>query len=255
MKWVPKRKKTLQMNSESDTQLRPDHSSRQSSQFDQRVWKLLLGMSIWIVLLMGYFVSPLTAVSSVRVEGATQMSSQGLIEQSGITTNQTIFHVIGTKDKIATLMKSQNPHINDVQLYVTGINGILMIIDENPSIASYQDGEDTYELMANGKEMIVTQRFQDVPKLMQFTAELRGKLAEQFKSVSTDILSLIREIRYENSTSNPNAITLFMDDGMTIKADITSIGDKIGYYPKIKETLGSAVGTLDMEVGIYFTPN
>jgi len=48
---------------------------------------------------------------------------------------------------------------------------------------------------------------------------------------------------------------LKMKDGNRVIGNLKDIGDKLVYYPSIAKQLNGKKGTVDMEVGIYFTPD
>jgi len=64
------------------------------------------------------------------------------------------------------------------------------------------------------------------------------------------VIREIVEIQYPNDTKNHQKIYLKMKDGNRVIGNLKDIGDKLGYYPSITKK-----GTVDMEVGIYFTPD
>ena len=45
-----------------------------------------------------------------------------------------------------------------------------------------------------------------------------------------------------------------MKDGNIVKAIIPTLAEKMAFYPQIKAQLKERQGTIDLEVGAYFTP-
>ena len=72
------------------------------------------------------------------------------------------------------------------------------------------------------------------------------------------MLALISQINATPSTSDPYAITLFMNDGYEVRADITSLASKLNYYPSIIAQIENQQqfekGIIDIEVGSYYRP-
>ena len=86
------------------------------------------------------------------------------------------------------------------------------------------------------------------------TESVKGLTAQLLK-MDKEVYHLISEIIYNETTSDSESITVYMDDGFEVRAVISTFAEKMAYYPEITAQLnGFEKGVIDMEVGTFFTP-
>ena len=90
---------------------------------------------------------------------------------------------------------------------------------------------------------------------MNFTDESRNSLASQLEKTNPSIIAMIRQINYVDPVKSPLKIQLKMKDGIKVIGTLKDIGEKLNYYPSILKQLPKKSGTIDMEVGIFYTPD
>ena len=66
---------------------------------------------------------------------------------------------------------------------------------------------------------------------------------------------MIRQIQYVDPVKSPLKIQIRMKDGIKVIGTLKDIGEKLNYYPSILKQLPKKSGTIDMEVGIFYTPD
>ena len=69
------------------------------------------------------------------------------------------------------------------------------------------------------------------------------------------MISMIRQIQYVDPEKKPLKLQIRMRDGMKVIGTLKDIGEKLNYYPSIYNELQMKSGTIDMEVGIFYTPD
>lgn len=205
-----------------------------------------------------YFISPLSKVSEIEVVGLEQVPIELVQEKDGIVKGQSIWTVLANRYKTAESLKEASPKIKNASVELLAWNKMRLNIEENPAVGYYRSEDNSYELLADG-QVIETENnlsSKDYPELVQFTQESQYQsLAKQLNKVSSGIIKEIAQIQYPNDSKNHLKIYLKMKDGNRVIGTLKDIGDKLPYYPSISKQLNGKKGTVDMEVGIYFTPD
>ena len=202
--------------------------------------------------------SPLSKVSEIEVVGLEQVPIELVQEKDGIVKGQSIWTVLANRYKTAESLKEASPKIKNASVELLAWNKMRLNIEENPAVGYYRSEDNSYELLADG-QVIETENnhsSKDYPELVQFTQESQYQsLAKQLNKVSSGIIKEIAQIQYPNDSKNHLKIYLKMKDGNRVIGTLKDIGDKLPYYPSISKQLNGKKGTVDMEVGIYFTPD
>ncbi|MCQ9210084.1 cell division protein FtsQ/DivIB [Granulicatella seriolae] len=222
------------------------------------VWTLLILIFSVILFWTIYLISPLAKVHSVVVTGIRQTSESELTNQLGIVPQETIWQVLASQSKINQQVKSTLPKVSSLKIMVQGINTLVVEVVENPAVARYASQGKSFEILADATSIEVSslQTSQDYPLLKDFTDQSKVEtLAKQLAMVEPNVLAMVSEITYSKSGTNANAIRMDMKDGRVVKADLTNLGSKLNYYPQIQKEIGNQKGIIDMEIGVYFTPN
>ena len=88
--------------------------------------------------------------------------------------------------------------------------------------------------------------------------DLRKLVLKEVAELDEEVLTLISQINLTSTETDPFAITLFMNDGYEVRAEITSLAEKLKYYPAIVAQIESTgeyeKGIIDIEVGSYYKP-
>ena len=205
-----------------------------------------------------YFISPLSKVADIEVIGLNQVPVELVQENDGITKGQSIWTILANRYRTANLLKNASPKIKDASVQLVAWNKMRLNIEENPAVGYYQSDDKTFELLADGQiiEVENDSATKDYPVLSMFTDDTQYKaLAKQLEKIPASLIREIVEIQYPNDNKNHQKIYLKMKDGNRVIGNLKDIGDKLGYYPSISKQLNGKKGTVDMEVGIYFTPD
>lgn len=205
-----------------------------------------------------YFISPLSKVSEIEVVGLEQVPIELVQEKDGIVKGQSIWTVLANRYKTAESLKEASPKIKNASVELLAWNKMRLNIEENPAVGYYRSEDNSYELLADGQVVETENNLssKDYPELVQFTQENQYQsLAKQLNKVSSAIIKEIAQIQYPNDSKNHLKIYLKMKDGNRVIGTLKDIGDKLPYYPSISKQLNGKKGTVDMEVGIYFTPD
>ena len=217
------------------------------------LWWIFLASLIWGL----YFISPLSKPKEIYVYGNRQVAVETIQEQAGIKKGKSIWGILSEHEMIRKRLTAQNPKIKDVSVTMSGLNTIQLTILENPAIGYYVEDGQYMELLADAQTVQTeeTSNKEGYPELMNFDEESRTQLANQLEKTSPSVISSIRQIQYVDPEQKPLKLHLKMNDGMKVVGTLKDIGEKLNYYPSILKQLPKKSGTIDMEVGIFYTPD
>ena len=217
------------------------------------IWWIFLASLIWGL----YFISPLSKPKEIYVYGNRQVAVETIQEQAGIKKGKSIWGILSEHEMIRKRLIARNPKIKDVSVTLSGLNTIQLTILENPAIGYYVEDGQYKELLADAQSISVEEltNKENYPALVNFTEESRTQLANQLEKTSPSVISSIRQIQYVDPEKKPLKLHLKMNDGMKVIGTLKDIGEKLNYYPSILKQLPKKSGTIDMEVGIFYTPD
>lgn len=217
------------------------------------LWWIFLASMVWGL----YFISPLSKPKEIYVYGNRQVELGTIQEQAGIKKGKSIWGILSEHDLIRKRLMNRNSKIKDVSVTLSGLNTIQITILENPAIGYYMEEGQYKELLADGQIIIKDEptNKEGFPELVNFTDESRNSLASQLEKTNPSIIAMIRQIQYVDPVKSPLKIQIRMKDGIKVIGTLKDIGEKLNYYPSILKQLPKKSGTIDMEVGIFYTPD
>ena len=217
------------------------------------LWWIFLASMIWGL----YFISPLSKPKEIYVYGNRQVELGTIQEQAGIKKGKSIWGILSEHDLIRKKLMNRNSKIKDASVTLSGLNTIQITILENPAIGYYMEEGQYKELLADGQIIIKDEptNKEGFPELVNFTDESRNSLASQLEKTNPSIIAMIRQIQYVDPVKSPLKIQIRMKDGIKVIGTLKDIGEKLNYYPSILKQLPKKSGTIDMEVGIFYTPD
>lgn len=134
-------------------------------------------------------------------------------------------------------------------------------IEEYRKVAYIFENNHFYPILENGVVYKKSEEFPpiDAPIFLHFhDDELRKLVLKELAELDEEVLALISQINLASTETDPFAITLFMNDGYEVRAEITSLAEKLKYYPaivaQIENTGEHEKGIIDIEVGSYYKP-
>lgn len=217
------------------------------------LWWIFLASMVWGL----YFISPLSKPKEIYVYGNRQVELGTIQEQAGIKKGKSIWGILSEHDLIRKRLMNRNSKIKDASVTLSGLNTIQITILENPAIGYYMEEGQYKELLADGQIIIKDEptNKEGFPELVNFTDESRNSLASQLEKTNPSIIAMIRQINYVDPVKSPLKIQIRMKDGIKVIGTLKDIGEKLNYYPSILKQLPKRSGTIDMEVGIFYTPD
>ncbi|CAM5189428.1 Cell division protein DivIB OS=Ureibacillus acetophenoni OX=614649 GN=divIB PE=3 SV=1 [Ureibacillus acetophenoni] len=206
--------------------------------------------------LLLYFQSPYSDLKTIQIKGANLVDENVYIEQSKLEVGQSMwsFREKEIEENLKTLDWVKNIEVNKKWLTSVEIK-----IEEWQKVAYISEQNVFYPILENGvifKESSTTAPI-NAPIFLSFEdSELRKKLLKELADLKPTVSALISQINATPTESDPYAITLFMNDGYEVRAEITSLAEKLNYYPSIVAQIENAgefeKGIIDIEVGTYY---
>ncbi|NRD78786.1 cell division protein FtsQ/DivIB [Bacillus sp. BRMEA1] len=215
---------------------------------------ILLVLFFIMVLVVAYTQSPLSHVQTITVKGNEIYSEGEIIQQTGITSQTNIWKV----NKTALSAKLEKlPEIKSAAVTIQWPNDISIQIKEHKKVAYLKQGNYFLPIMENGKILknIKMDKIPlNTPILFDFKeSDALNEMVKGLKSLPSEIINSISEIHYSPKKTDPNHISLFMNDGFEVSATLSDFSEKMVHYPSIISQLDpNKKGIIDLEVGSYF---
>lgn len=216
---------------------------------------LLLLFFLTLFLLL-YFQSPYSDIKKIDIKGSKLVDNEVYLEQSQLQIGHSMwgFRVNEIEEKLR-----EDLWVKDVQVKRKWLSTVEIKIEEWQKVAYIAIDNEFYPMLENGEmfEQASTLEPIDAPLFLEFEDEqLRKKLLKELAKLDPTVLALISQINASPSSADPYSITLYMNDGYEVRAEITSLADKLKFYPSIIAQIESAggyeKGIIDIEVGSYY---
>ena len=216
----------------------------------------LLFLFLITLFLLLYFQSPYSEIKKVEVIGAELVEPDVYKKQSELQAGDSIwgFKVTDIEDKI-----SKQHWVEGVKVKRKWLTTVQIEVDEWDKVGYISLDNEFYPMLENGEVFKEASSLEpiDAPLFLEFEDEkLRKRLLVELSKLDTTVLSLISQINSTPSSSDPYAITLYMNDGYEVRAEVTTLAEKLNYYPSIVAQIesagGNGKGVIDIEVGSYY---
>lgn len=217
----------------------------------------IVAVNLIFILVSGYFISPLSKVETVSVEGNQVVYDQTILEDSGIRSGDSVIETMQNKEEFAQQVFDQSPQISESTVVLEGFNEIIIRVKEYDTVAYIANESSYLRVLENGAVLddVFSVSIGNQPVLSKFEeGDTLNKMIEELSKVDRPILNLISEIELVQTRSNPLFIRVYMNNGNRVLSSIPTFADKIPYYPQMVQAVNGRKGIFDMEVGVYFTP-
>lgn len=217
---------------------------------------LLIGIFVAIICVLLYFQSSMSDVKKIEISGAVIREPAFYEEQLQLQKGDSMWS-FKTDDLESAL--TQFPWVKEVSVERQLLNTIKVSIKEWAKVAYIAELGTFYPVLENGE--VLRDEVEMVPidaPIFNVTEDegLRQRLLKELSKLDKGVLSMISQITLSNAEADKYSVTLFMNDGYEVRADITTLAKKLNYYPSIVAQIDSAKavekGIIDMEVGSYY---
>ena len=188
----------------------------------------LLGIILLIVL--GYMISPLSKVISIKVTCNSQLTKYLVIKESGITDHT--YNFLLKNDTIKDNLKKTGLV---TKAYVTHniLGGVSIEIQEAALVAYMELDNKTYIVTEEGKLIQVVEGMnytglKQIPKISGFTdIKAVEELASQYVAIPVTIRNAVSDIVYSPEKGYDDRVALILDDGKKLIVDIQGMKDTL----------------------------
>lgn len=214
----------------------------------------LLSVFFLLLIFVLYFLSPLSNVNKINVQGNVYTTENIIVETSGLSTDTTIWKV--NKEELKERLK-ELPEIKSADISIILPNTVQIKVEEHKRLAYMVSGSDFLPILSNGKVMEAIGKGIvpiHAPLIIGFSEgkELDAVISA-LEELPEEINNAISEIHYDPSDTDQYRVKLYMNDGFEVSANSRTLADKLVHYPSIVSQLDANVkGVIDLEVGSYF---
>ncbi|KRM72510.1 cell division protein FtsQ/DivIB [Lacticaseibacillus brantae] len=218
---------------------------------------LVLILTPLIVLLgfFGYMISPLAKVGEVNVTGVKVLPEQTIIDASQLSNRNYILQLLFDKHPVVNRVEKV-AGVKSAHVKISGMNTVTLQISEYAPVGYvYQKG--LYYLVLSSNQVVkqgIKNPSDNYPVLTGFTAKELPRISTALRAIPKAVRQDIAEVKATRGGANPYQVKLNMGDGNQVIADSRTLAKKMHYYPSVVADLKQS-GTLDLEVGAFFTPN
>ncbi|MBC1935517.1 cell division protein FtsQ/DivIB [Listeria grandensis] len=219
-----------------------------------RHMSILISAFVLLILITLYFLSPLSKVARIYVDGNHQVDEKTILAEGNLNLDEFIFAL--NKSKSASKLE-ENPLIKKATIELQGFNTLRVHITENQTVG-YQEKEGQYfDILETGK-LLTTQPKQfpigNSPIFSNFKNGTALKdMVSQLNKLPEGVRLSISEVHFAPTKSDDEHIRLYMNDGNEVSATIATFAEKMAHYPSIVAQLkADQKGIIDLEIGSYF---
>ncbi|PLS16595.1 cell division protein FtsQ [Bacillus sp. M6-12] len=215
---------------------------------------MLLSMFFILIACVIYFISPLSEIRYIKVQGNRYISSSKIIQLSGLTEGGSIWKA-GTKESAGQI--KQYPEIKSASVSIKLPSTVLITVGEHDRIAYLSNDGRFYPILENG-EILDPLKKQEIPVHAPVLIDFKkgnalNQLLEELENLPQEITNSISEIHHTPKKTDTYHITLFMNDGYEVSANSRTLAEKLVHYPSIISQLQPGVkGVIDLEVATFF---
>lgn len=219
--------------------------------------RFILYIMIFFILILTviYFKSPLSLIGTISVKGNYFVSKKEIMTHSGITKGT---HLWDLKLHSAEQSVEKIPAIKSVKIKRRFPNKIVINVEERHRVGYVKSDSNYIPILENGSFLTASSKTLpiDAPILINWKkGDALNKFAKELSQSKQDILSEISEVYYTPTKDDKEAITLYMNDGNKVLADISNFNQQMAYYPEIVARIkNNKKGTVNVRVGMSFTP-
>ncbi|MCT3608160.1 FtsQ-type POTRA domain-containing protein [Lactobacillus acidophilus] len=217
---------------------------------------LIMTISILAIAALGYYISPLANISTVKVVGTTDLPVKEIVKISKIKASDKVFDYLFQQKYLSQKLSRKYPEIQSAQVHLGHVNQLILQINERKTLGYLKDGDSYRKILDNGKLATKSVKWsqvdQDKPVFVGYSksAPLKEdlKLFDSLPKTFKDQVKLL-----SGNTRRDSQVILVMKDGNVIIGNISTLKSKVKYYDTIKLKAGKN-SLIDLEIGAFSRP-
>lgn len=214
---------------------------------------ILIGIFAVLLIISGYFLSPLSHINKVKVIGNRELSTSKVLAVSGVSHGDSIYSVIGKEQELMKRAKAGNPRIKKISFSVAHFNQLTVRLKEYDT-AGFVPANGYYRVALTSGVISKERQKQpsgSYPVYDKFKkTKMLSLMIKQYAKLPQRIQTGISEIQFSPTKADPERVHLYMNDGNEVYASLYTFASKMSYYPSIAAKM-SHKGIVNLEVGAY----
>lgn len=217
---------------------------------------LIMSVSVLAIAGLGYYISPLANISTVKVIGASDLPIKGIVKASKIKASDKVFDYLFQQKDLSQKLSKKYPEIESAQAHLGHVNQLILQINERKTVGYLKDGDDYRKILSNGKlgSTAITWAKVDQDKPIFVGYNKATSLKEDlnlFKSLPKSFQNQVKLL--SGNTRRKSQVILVMKDGNVIIGSTVTLKSKLKYYDEIKVKAGKN-SLIDLEIGAFSRP-
>lgn len=214
----------------------------------------IIAISLGFIIVLGYFISPVSYVKSVQVLGANEINSNQLVKAAGLTAQDKVVSTFFNKGKYEERVKDHFPEVESINFQVKNMNGLIMQIKQRPAIGYLYEKDGYRKILSNGKlstnYISASSINHSKPLFVGYSS--RQKLISDLRIYSQLPKDIQNQIKLINGKSERSSQIVFvMKDKNIVIGNVSTIVDKMKkYYASISDEI-KRPSVIDFEVGAF----
>lgn len=216
----------------------------------------IMAVSILMIAGLGYYISPLANISTVKVTGAEDLPIKEIVKVSHIKASDKVFDYLFQQKDLSQKLSQKYPEIESAQAHLGHINQLILQINERPTVGYLKDG-DTYRKILNnskiGSQSLPWAKVnQNKPIFVGYNKA--GSLKEDLKLFDSLPKSFRNQVKLLSGNTRRNSqVILVMKDGNVLIGNTVTLKSKLKYYNEIRLKAGKH-SLIDLEIGAFSRP-
>ncbi|NRO27832.1 cell division protein FtsQ/DivIB [Lactobacillus helveticus] len=217
---------------------------------------LIMSVSILAIAGLGYYISPLANMSTVKVIGASDLPIKGIVKASKIKASDKVFDYLFQQKDLSQKLSKKYPEIESAQAHLGHVNQLILQINERKTVGYLKDGDDYRKILSNSKlgSTAITWRKVDQDKPIFVGYNKSSSLKEDLNLFNSLPKSFQNQVKLlSGNTRRKSQVILVMKDGNVIIGSTVTLKSKLKYYDEIKVKAGKN-SLIDLEIGAFSRP-
>ena len=217
---------------------------------------LIMSVSVLAIAGLGYYISPLANISTVKVIGASDLPIKGIVKASKIKASDKVFDYLFQQKDLSQKLSKKYPEIESAQAHLGHVNQLILQINERKTVGYLKDGDDYRKILSNGKlgSTAITWAKVDQDKPIFVGYNKATSLKEDLNLFDSLPKSFQNQVKLlSGNTRRKSQVILVMKDGNVIIGSTVTLKSKLKYYDEIKVKAGKN-SLIDLEIGAFSRP-
>ncbi|WEV39343.1 cell division protein FtsQ/DivIB [Lactobacillus sp. ESL0680] len=230
------------------------HSERKSALI--RRLGLIVGIALFAIIGLGYYISPLANIRSVQVTGGDDLPAKEVVVTSGIKSSDKVCDYFLKQAAVNHKLTNKYTEVKNVWFTVKNFNQLVLHINEFKTISYIKTDNRYRKILSHGKlgTRLLPWNMVDHDKPIFVGYSHKVSLKQDlllFNSLPSDFQEQIKLL--SGNTRRKSQVIFVMKDGNVITGNVSTLKDKIKYYNEIKSKVKKN-SLIDLEVGVFSRP-